>query len=209
MVTTMAEYTITATEAALLDILSPDQLEEYIKNNPTKADEIKAAMKANADAKALAEAEDEFFALLDTIDLPPPPPGILNIYRPFRKVTRHLTDSEAKELKASQPDLSDDDIKTRVIDTGKYDWGKWEKNKSFNVGKSTSGSSPKRTRKLAVTVNKRDGNTITPVGNFRTSKEACDHFNLDTKTDSARRVLEAHGYIVDDYDGDQFLVSEK
>lgn len=201
--------TITATEAMLLDVLTEEQVQEYIANNPSKAEAIKEALEANAKAKALESEKQDFIDLLDTIELPNPPEGVLNIYRPYRKATRHLTSDERKEVKATNPNVTDEDLDRRVVDTGEWEWGEWQFNKSMTVSSAKSGEGKSRTRKLAVTVNKREGNTLSLVGNFRTSKEACEHFGLETKGDSARRVLEANKYIVDDYDGDQFLVSEK
>lgn len=203
------EYIISATEAMLLDVLTPEQVEEYITNNPSKAEAINKAIEANAKAKALDQARVDFIDLLDTIELPDPPEGVLNIYRPYRKATRPLTKAEKDEVKASNPNIEQAMLDARVIDTGEWTWGEWQFNKSMATTSAKSGESKARTRKLAVTVNKRDGNTLALVGNFRTSKEACEHFGLETKGDSARRVLEANKYIVDDYDGDQFLVSEK
>ena len=202
------EYTISATEAMILDMLSPEQVQAYIKANPSKAEGIKQALEANAQAKAKEQALEDFLALLDTIELPDPPDGTLNIYRPFRKEARHLNKAEREEVKKANPQIADSDLENRVVDTGRKICGKWELNKAMTTSSAkTEGKA--RTRKLAITLNKREGNTIVPVGNFRTSKEACDNFHIETGRDSARRVLEAKGYIVDDYDGNDFTLPEK
>ena len=206
----MTEHIVSFDVATMFDMLSEDQVEDYIKNNPSKADAIRSILDANAKAKALQVAVSDFLDLLNTVELPDPPEGTLNIYNSFITETRHLTDGEKDEVRASNPNITKELLDARVIPTGRKVWKGWELNKSMTTSKATtSGEGKSRQRKLAVTVNKREGNTITPIGNFRTSKEACDHLNLDTKGDSARRVLEANKYIVDDYEGDQFLVSEK
>ena len=200
--------TITATEAMILDMLSPEQVQAYIKANPSKAEAIKATLEANAKAKAIEQAKQDFKDLLDTVELPDPPEGVLNIYRPFRKETRPLTAEEKAEVKKANPNIDEANLNARVVDTGEWTWGEWQFNKAMTTASAkTEGKA--RTRKLAITLNKREGNTITPVGNFRTSKEACDHFRIETGRDSARRVLEAKGYIVDDYDGNDFTLPEK
>ena len=204
------EHIVMIDQAIILDMLTQEQVLAYIKANPDKAEAITAMLATNAEAKKAKQALADFLELLNTIELPDPPDGVLNIYTAFIKETRKLTDKEKAEVLASNPTITKELLDARVIETGRKVWQAWQVNKSMTTSKpATSGDGKSRTRKLAITLNKRDANTITAVGNFRTSKEACEHLGLETKGDSARRVLEANKYIVDDYDGDMFLVAEK
>ena len=205
----MTEHIISFDVATMFDMMSDEQIQAYIKANPDKAESINTILEANRKAKQEQQELDDFLDLLATIELPDPPEGVLNIYCAFVKETRPLTDAEKAEVKKTTPNITDELLNARVVETGRKAWKAWETNKAMTTTKALASGTKTRTRKLAITLNKRDGNTITPIGNFRTSKEACEHLGIETGRDSARRVLEAKHYIVDDYDGDQFLTPEK
>jgi hypothetical protein len=82
-------------------------------------------------------------------------------------------------------------------------------------GKSTTSTDGKAevTRKLAISVFKRDGNQLANIGNFTTATKACEYINshklyaseLVYAGTSATRVLRDAGFIVEKYDGNSFL----
>lgn len=206
----MEDIKVSAGQAILLDLITDDQLASMRELNAGNS-EVVALIDARVEAKAKAEndakALDEFKALLQTLDLPNAPEGVVNIYRAWQKLTRPITKKEIKEVLDANPLLSEVDVSTRLVETDQWGWGAWTFNKAMTTAKSTT-SKATSTRKLAITLNKREGNALTPIGNFRTSKEACKHLGIETAGDSANRVLLAHHYITDQYEGSDFLVSE-
>lgn len=206
----MTTIDVSFDKALLLDLIPNEVLEAQLeanKDNPKVVEAITSHLQAKALAIANAAALEAFMTSLNALEVPSVLVDVQNIYRPIINETRLLSKGEVKEVLSSNPSLNEEEVKTRLIETGNRVWGKWVINKAFSTSKSTATSTTK-TRKLAITLNARDGSTITPIGNFRTSKEACSHLSLDTAGDSARRVLEAHKYIVDDYEGNDFLIPE-
>jgi len=199
-------------QAMLLDLITEEQLvamREVNKENP----EVVNAINAHLEAKAKADSDklvlDNFTTSLSALELPlDTPDTIINIYRPRIKETRSLTKGEIKEVLSSNPTLTEEDVNTRIKETGNTIWGAWVLNKALSIPKG--GTSPSTsTRKLAITLYKHNADKADDlVGNFRTSKEACVHLGLETKGDSANRVLIAHKYTTDDYDGNDYLVKE-
>lgn len=206
----MEDIKVSAGQAILLDLITDDQLAGMRvanEGNPEVVALIDARVEAKAKAENDAKALDEFKALLQTLDLPNAPEGVVNIYRAWQKQSRPLTNKEQKEVLAANPTLTEEIVSTRRIEVDKWAWGDWTFNKAMTTGKTTT-SRATSTRKLAITLKKREGDTLSTVGNFRTSKEACNHLGLETAGDSANRVLIAHKYITDEYEGSDFLVPE-
>jgi hypothetical protein len=204
------EFVISEQQALLADLFSVEELQakrEANKDNPKIVATIDAKLEAIAKAETQAKLREEFTALLETIELPEPPEGTVNIFNAYVPAKRGLTKAEKADYKANHPDVSDEDLNAKLIETGEMMWQGWTINKALSVPKGST-SSTTSTRKLAITLNKRDGDRLVPVGNFRTSKEACNHLGLATQGDSARRVLEAKKYVVDSYEGSDFLVKE-
>lgn len=196
-------------QAILLNLFSQEELEakrEANKDNPKIVAAIDARLEANAKAATQAKLREEFTALLETIDLPEPPEGTLNIFNAYVPEKRYLTKKEREDYKSNHPDITDEALASMMVETGNKVWQGWTINKALTQPKGSTSSTS--TRKLAITLNRREGNSLEPIGNFRTSKEACVHLGLDTKGDSARRVLEAHKFVVDDYPGSDFLIKE-
>ena len=84
---------------------------------------------------------------------------------------------------------------------------KWivETNKAISTStKSNNGTSTKSTKR-SITISKREGNNLVPVGNFTNATKACNHLKLDIGGDSATRVLQRNGYIVDQYSGEDVI----
>ena len=200
---------VTTSDAVLLDLLTDEQLatmREANKANTAVTALIDARLEAKAKAIAQAKVLDEFKAKLAEFVLPEPPEGVYNVYAGYAKVFRPLTAKEAKDFKATHPEATDEEIAGKRIETDEWAWQAWVINKALAVPKAGSTATEPSTRKLAITLHKRDGQSLVTVGNFRTSKEACDHLGLATGKDSARRVLEGHHFIVDSYDGTDFLI---
>lgn len=203
----MTEHIVSFDPSVFLAILTPEQLADYIRLNPDKAEAIHA-MKAKMEAEAkLQQAKQDFLDLLNTIELPDPPEGTLNIYNSFITEVRPLTDDERAEVKASNPNITDDVLDARRVNTGNKVWKGWEFNKAMTTAKASEGKG--KARHHTITVKKIEGDSLVPVGNFRTGEEACKYLGLDKGKDSAPRYLVAKGYIVQDYEGDQFTVPEK
>lgn len=204
------EFAITQSQAILLDLLTDSQLADMREANKDNADVVALIDTRKADkAEALADKMllDTFTTSLGTLELPEAPKGVLNIYRAWREGNRHITNAEVKEVLKANVNLDESEVKARLIPSGVWAWGDWTLNKAMSTT-TTKASGDTKTRKLAVTVFNRDGSNLTLDGNFRTSKEACEHYGYSTKGDSARRVLEAHKKVVDDYEGDDYLVKQ-
>ncbi|GAF90898.1 unnamed protein product, partial [marine sediment metagenome] len=88
-----------------------------------------------------------------------------------------LHKAERKELLETHPTLTDEDLDNRLVETDQWAWQGWTLNKAMTQGKA-SGSKETTTRKLAISLLKRDGTILTPVGNFATSKQACEYLSL-------------------------------
>lgn len=201
--------TVITSDAVLINLLTDEQLAALREAN--KADANAVALidaKIEAKAKAIAEAKalDEFKAKLAEFVLPPPPEGVHNVYASYAKVFRPLTAKESKDFKATHPEATDEEIAGKRIETDQWAWQTWVINKALAVPKAGSTATEPSTRKLAITLHKREGQALVTVGNFRTSKEACNHLGIETGVDSARRVLEGRHFIVDSYDGTDFLI---
>lgn len=206
----MEDIKVSASQAILLDLITDDQLAGMRvanEGNPEVVALIDARVEAKAKAENDAKALDDFKVILQKVELPNAPEGVINIYRAWQRQSRPLTNKEQKEVLAANPTLTEEIVSTRRIEIDKWAWGDWTFNKAMTTAKSTT-SRATSTRKLAITLNKREGNALTPIGNFRTSKEACTHLGLETAGDSANRVLLAHKYITDQYEGTDFLVPE-
>ena len=205
---------IATTSSVLLDIIPIEVLEAQLekhKDNPKVVEAITSHLQAIAAVKERQETLDIITTILNDLILPDIeaiPADVHNFYIPIINQTVPLLKKEVEEVLAANPALVREDVEARTKETGSRVYGNWTLNKVMTQAKAATGMTATRQRKLAVTVNTRDGATITPLGNFRTSKEACVFLNLDTKGDSARRVLDAHHYIVDDYDGSDYLVAE-
>ena len=195
------EHIISATEAVLLDLLSDKQL-EAMKGNEDIAKLLEARDKAKAEALVL----DEFKGLLGLVELPNPPEGIYNLYITFKAESRHLGSGEREEYIKTHPMATTQDLDAKLIETGVKAWGDWIINKPTTVTSATSSNQATNTRKLAVIVKKIAGDNLELVGNFRTSKEACDYLSIDPQKGSARLALTSRSYVVVDYDGADFLV---
>ena len=207
----MTESIALGSQTMLLDLISDAQLLEMREAHKDNA-EVVALIDARAEAKAKAEALEAesaaFKSSLGEITLPYPPDGTFNLYVPFRKDSRPLNKKERENYLSTHSEATTQELDAKRIELDTSSWGSWVINKPTSSSVASSSSKAPSTRKLAITVNKREENSLIVIGNFRTSKEACTYFSLDTHKDSARRVLEAHKYIVDAYDGTEFLVSE-
>jgi len=194
------EHILSTTEAVLLDLLTPEQLALVAEDTG-----VAEAMRAKAEAKAKEESLSELKNLLATIDLPTPPEGVYNLYIPYRQDKRLLLKKEREELVKANPNLTDVDLDNRMVELQTFSWGEWVINKALTMAGSGA-KAESRTRKLAITLNKREGSSLVPIGNFRTSKEALEFLGIPESKSSSRLVLQNGGYIVDNYDGQDFKI---
>ena len=143
----------------------------------------KARVKADFEAKVLKLAK-----------LPTPPEDIHNLYLRWAEVEESVGEPEPVEVNGT----------TEMRQPTTKVW-KWiiEVNKGFQVAKTTNGIP--RVTKRSISVSKREGNTLVPIGNFTNATEACKYLKLTIGGDSANRVLQRDGYIVDQYAGNDTI----
>lgn len=58
----------------------------------------------------------------------------------------------------------------------------------------------------AITVFKRNGESVETVGNFRTASKACEYLKLAVGGNSGSRVLQTAGYFTEKYTGTEFIL---
>ena len=141
-------------------------------------------------AKVRAKFESK---VLKLAELPQPPEDVHNLY---------LRWAEVDEPQGKPIEVMVNGVKELRAPTTKV-W-KWviEVNKAFQIGKSTT---TVKVAKRSISVSKRVGNTLEPVGNFTNATKACEYLKLIVGGDSANRVLQRDGYIVDQYMGDDTI----
>ena len=208
----MENIIVSESQAILLDLFTDEELAAKREANKDKPDiiaKIDAHVEGKAIAQAKAQAMNDFTGALQALELPQAPEGVYNVYRAWHKDTRHLYKKEREAILSANPTLTEAELDTRLIELDTYSWGDWTFNKAMTQGKVGTSGTKASARKLAVVVSKHHTDTADElIGNFRTSKEACVHLGLDTKGDSANRVLIAHKYSTDIYEGNDYLVPE-
>ena len=187
--------------ATLLNLVTKDQLAEYAKTNPSEAKAINLALEAKAKADQDKIAKDEWIALLNTVELPPPPPNsdIVNVHNDFVTIYRPITPDEIAEVIKANPNINKDEVAKRMIPNGQ-DWKGWVVNKALVVPSTKTATTKESEGTRAITLKAIEGETVKRIGGFRTSKEACDYLGIEAKGDSAKRKLLDKGYIVAKYD---------
>lgn len=152
---------------------------------------IEVKTRQEAQAKAKADFEKAIGKMLGKL---PHPDDVHNIYMRWAKHDEPIPDSEAVEV------MIDGEAVMRQPVEEVWGW-EVETNKGFSVGRSTTTLTAS---KRAVTVNKRDGQSLVMVGNFPSASKACEHLGITLGGDSATRVLNREGYILDAYMGTDF-----
>lgn len=172
---------------------------------------IEVKTRQEAQAKAKADFEKAIGKLIGKL---PHPEDVHNIYMRWAKHEEAIPDSEVekvilrngvvlKELPAdSKAEIDAGIIVVEERQPSQEIWG-WEveTNKGFSVGKASA--SPTASKR-AITINKRDGQSLVMVGNFPSASKACEHLGITLGGDSATRVLNREGYILDAYTGTDF-----
>ena len=158
--------------------------------------EVKTRQEAQEKAKA-----DFAKAIGKLVDKLPHPDDVHNVYLRWAEVEVPIPNSELVELSEDVCKANGLEVGTKRQPTHKvYQW-QVELNKGFTVGKSAATPT---TSKRAITLHKRDGLSLTFIGNFPMASKACEHLKLLLGGDSATRVLQREGYIVDPYAGTDF-----
>ena len=145
---------------------------------------------------AKVKAEADFQAkVLKLAKLPAPPENVHNLYLRWAEVDEPTGEPEVEVMIDGKPVMRQPTAKV---------W-KWvlEVNKAFQVGRT--GTTTTKIVKRSISVAKRVGNTLEPVGNFTNATKACGYLKLIIGGDSASRVLQRNGYIVDQYQGDDTI----
>jgi len=162
---------------------------------------IEVKVKAEAQAKAKADFEKAIGKLIGKL---PHPDDVHNIYMKWVEVEEEDTSQDQVEVDIVNPDTHEHTSEMRYP---KVMVNKWvvETNKGFTVGKGkTTGNGAS---KRAITVNKRDGQSLVMVGNFPSASKACEYLKIALGGDSATRVLNREGFILDAYEGTDFTTS--
>ena len=176
---------------------------------------IKAQEQAQVKAK-----EDFGKTITKLIAKLPHPEDVHNVYLAWKEVEVEDTTQDAEEvsIKLEEPrNITNDEGDAITLPIGtevkelrypKTKVSMWvvELNKGFQVGRST-GSTASTATKRAITLKKIEGDSLVPSGNFRTGSEACGHLKILLGGDSATRVLQREGYLVQPYDGMDFTVT--
>lgn len=195
----------------LIEAMSDDELLVILEKNKGK-ESVEKLVNGILEARETTRKEqaelETFMQALEALELPIPPISVHNIYNPYRKATRKLNKKEREELKQTQPDITEEQLDSKQVETDKFVWGGWQVNKAMNV---TSSNQPKATTtstKRAITVKKIDGDSLVLVGHFRNGNEACQYLKLQTGGDSAIRVLGRFGYVNEAYTGTDFTIKQ-
>ena len=117
-------------------------------------------------------------------------------------VTKEIEDTEAEDVLVKLADGSEDWRKPRKL-VREVVLG------VMPARLPSGGKAEPAKRKKAITV-LRIGEDLTAelIGHFRNGEEACNYLGIDTKADSAPRKLQAAGYTLKPYEGEDFTVSE-
>ncbi len=152
---------------------------------------IEVKTRQEAQAKAQADFAKAIAKLADKLSHPE---DIHNVYLAWAKGEEPIPDSEPEEVMV--------DGEPTMRQPMQEVWG-WhvEVNKGFQV---TRGTSTPVASKRSITLNKRDGQTLNFVGNYLSASKACEALSIPVGSDSATRVLQRDGYILDPYTGTDF-----
>ncbi len=177
-----------------------EKFKETYKDYPSVAETIdgylEIRVRREAQEKAKADFAKKLGRLLTNL---PHPEDIHNIYMRWAEVEEPMPDSKPEEVEVAQADGS----KVVEIRQPMHKVNKWlvELNKGFTVGRVATTTTNKR----AVTLHKRNGLNLEFVGNFTSASKACEYLKVPIGGDSATRVLNREGYILDAYAGTDFL----
>jgi len=130
------------------------------------------------------------------------PPDIHNIYIAPQEVEEPDTTQEAEMVEVT-------DESGEVHQEQRYPMVKTLKNvvtpnKGFAVKASDNGNGKSTSNKRAITIERREGNTLVLVGNFPSGQAGADFLKVPTGVSSANKVLRDEGYIVSPYTGTDY-----
>ena len=178
-----------------------EQGQSIIAQAKQEAEKLKEKARQEARQEAQAKAKADFEKTIGKlINKLPHPEDVHNVYLRWSEVDEAIPDSELVEVEVTNAE----GIKSMEMRQPMVKVMQWvvELNKGFTVGKGASATPT--TTKRAVTVNKRNGQTLEFVGNFPSASKACEYLKLIIGGDSATRVLARDGYILDPYTGTDF-----
>lgn len=156
-------------------------------------DILAGRVKVAEEAKVKAEFEAKIKGLAN---LPTPPAGILNVHLAWKQADDLTAKPEIVKLEGKADEARYPKVWQWVVST----------NHAEQVARGAGGTTSNGVRKLAIHVDKRDGTSLTPVGNFRSGAEACKHLDIDQGAGSANMALLKAGYVYEAYNGQEFTV---
>lgn len=175
-----------------------ERMKQTYKTNESIVKILDGAIQLKQTEAIREKAKEDFVKGIEALSATlPHPENIANVYMAWREVEipkaipEDASDARIAELKANPDKVT-----------------KWvvEVNKGFAVARGV-GINQTTISKRAIRVSKRNGNTLEPVGNFRSGNEAVTYLNLALGGDSSTRVLTRNGYILDAYVGTDFKVT--
>jgi len=198
----------------LIQAMSIAELENFkttYKDNGSITKIVDGYIEVKARQEAQARAKEDFSkAIGKLVAKLPHPDDVHNIYLAWREVEVEDTTHEGEEVElvVTPAVVNDEGNITTPAVMGKerrypkvmvYQWVV-ELNKGFSVGKASQVTTSKR----AITLNKRNGQALEFIGNFLSASKACESLKIPIGGDSATRVLNREGYILDAYTGTDF-----
>lgn len=171
-----------------------EQLEKY-KDNPSVVTLLNGVLEARirevAQAKAKADFEKGISKLFSKL---PHPEDVHNVYVRWAEVDEPTGEPEEEVMIDGKPEMRQPTTKV----------SKWVVQVNKSVVVSRGGSGVVTASKRAITVMKRNGLNLQPIGNFVSASKACEYLELPIGGDSATRVLEREGYIREPYEGTEY-----
>lgn len=200
---------------ALIQAMSIPELENFkanYKDNESVTKILDGYIEVKGREAIQAKAKLDFAKAIGKLaDKLPHPDDVHNVYLRWAEVDVEDTTLEAEEVEiVVTPAVTDGEgnvttpaVKEMQTRYPMHKANQWvvELNKGFSVGKS---SSQPTTSKRAITLNKRQGQTLEFVGNYASASKACEALSIPIGGDSATRVLAREGYILDAYNGTDF-----
>jgi hypothetical protein len=180
---------------------------EFYKDDEPMTKQL-MGIKAIKERELLAEQAEVDFKAAIMANLPPKPDSLdlHNLYIGYGMKYRKLTNEERKGLRKTMPNLTEEELDERKVETGEG-YFDVEINKPIIIrsdGRSSSDNKPKP-RQRAVSVNKVVDGKLVFVGNFKTGADCCRFEGLNYGASSPIAFLQRNHYDVTPYDGDDFM----
>lgn len=204
---------VNETMPAIYDAMSIDDIQKQIEmyqDNPSVVAILNGYIEVKRKELVSKQVEVNFNKevqkLVDKLNKMEKPNTVYNIYIPHREVEEEDTTQEPEEVEVT----NEAGETVKEVRYPKIKNKKWisELNKGFQVRTSTSASGKTSVSKRAITVKRiNPDDTLSTVGNFPSASIACKHLSIPTGGDSATRVLQRDGYLIQPYEGSEYTAS--